>query len=105
MNQLHNVSLSFNGMATVQAGFALYQNEPNPFRETTVIGFSLPEAMSASLTVYGVTGKVLKSIEGDFVKGYNNVSLEQKEVSRSGVLYYQLDTEEFTATRKMIVIE
>jgi len=103
-DQLHDVSLSFGGTATVEAGFALYQNEPNPFKESTVIGFSLPESMSANLTVYDVTGKVLKSIEGDFVKGYNQVSLDQKEVSTSGVLYYQLDTEDYTATRKMIII-
>jgi hypothetical protein len=88
-----------------QAGFYLYQNEPNPFSENTKIGFDLPEGMEASITVYDLTGRVLKSIEGDYVKGHNEVSLDQKEVPVSGVLYYQLDTEDFTATRKMVVIE
>jgi len=67
--------------------------------------FDLPEGMEASITVYDVTGRVLKTIEADFVKGYNEVSLEQKEVPVSGVLYYQLDTQGYTTTRKMIVMD
>ena len=103
-DQIHDVSLSFtNGL--VETGFALYQNEPNPFKEATQVGFNLPEAMSATLTVYDVTGKVLKVVEGDYVKGYNQVSLKKADMKVTGVLYYQLDTEAFTATKKMIVIE
>jgi hypothetical protein len=103
-DQIHEVSLNFtNGV--VETGFALYQNEPNPFRETTQVGFNLPEALSATLTVYDVTGKVLKIVEGDYVKGYNLVSLKKSDLKVTGVLYYQLDTEAFTATKKMIVIE
>jgi hypothetical protein len=61
--------------------------------------------MHSSITLYDMTGRVVKFIEGDFVKGYNEVGLDQKEVPVSGVLYYQLDTEEYTATRRMVVIE
>jgi len=103
-DQIHEVSLGFtNGV--VETGFALYQNEPNPFKETTQVGFNLPESMSATLTVYDVTGKVLKVVDGDYVKGYNQVSLKKADLKVTGVLYYQLDTEAFTATKKMIVIE
>ena len=103
-DQIHDVSLSFTNGA-VETGFALYQNEPNPFKEVTQVGFNLPESMSATLTVYDVTGKVLKVVEGDYVKGYNQVSLKKADLKVTGVLYYQLDTEAFTATKKMIVIE
>ena len=101
-DQIHDVSLSFTNGA-VETGFALYQNEPNPFKEVTQVGFNLPESMSATLTVYDVTGKVLKVVEGDYVKGYNQVSLKKSDLKVAGVLYYQLDTEAFTATKKMIV--
>ncbi len=104
-DQVHDVALNFVQGGAVQTGFALYQNEPNPFRETTLIGFNLPEAMSATITVYDVTGKVLKIVEGDYAKGYNNVNLTRSDFKVNGVLYYQLDTEAFTATKKMIVIE
>ena len=61
--------------------------------------------MSATMTIYDVTGKVLKVIEGDYTKGYNQVSIKRADLKVNGVLYYQLDTEAFTATKKMIVIE
>ncbi len=102
--QIHDVSVNFTGGVS-QAGFALLQNEPNPFMESTVVGFSLPEAMSATVTVYDVTGKVVKVVDGDYAKGYNEVTFKRADLATTGVLYYQLDTEAFTATKKMIVIE
>ncbi|MEL6988963.1 MAG: T9SS type A sorting domain-containing protein, partial [Bacteroidota bacterium] len=60
---------------------------------------------SATLTVYDVTGKVLRIVEGDYAKGYNEVTLKRNEISATGVLYYQLDTEDYSATKKMIIIE
>ena len=36
--------------------FVLYQNTPNPFGESTLITFDLPETLSGSLTVFDVTG-------------------------------------------------
>ncbi|MCB0669648.1 MAG: T9SS type A sorting domain-containing protein [Saprospiraceae bacterium] len=103
-NELLGVAVNFNGSA-VEQGFALYQNRPNPFKETTAIGFVLPESSDATLTVYDVTGKVLKVVEGSYIKGYNEVSLQKSELNATGILYYQLDSEAFTATRKMVVID
>ncbi len=100
-----NVALAFGQETQIQDGFALYQNRPNPFNENTAIGFDLPEASSASLTIYDVAGKVIKVVEGDFVKGYNEIAITRKDLNVAGVLYYQLDSESFTATRKMVVID
>ncbi len=85
--------------------YALYQNEPNPFSNNTVVGFELPEAGSATLTVLDVTGKVLKVIAGDYVQGYNELELSKSDFGSAGVYYYQLDSGDFTATKKMIIIE
>ncbi len=84
---------------------ALYQNEPNPFDEITVIGFDLGERAGATLTVFDVTGKVILKKNIDGVKGYNTVNLAAKQLGTSGVLYYTLESGDFTATKKMIVIE
>jgi hypothetical protein len=102
--QLLNVALSFNNQV-VKGGFDLYQNTPNPFASTTVVGFYLPEATSATLTISDVQGKVVKVINGDYAKGYNQVTLKRSELGASGVLYYRLDTATDTATRKMILVD
>jgi len=99
---LKDVSLRFGGN---DSGFALYQNTPNPYAGQTVIGFKLPEASKATLSVYDVTGKVLKVVEGEYNQGYNEVKLKGSDLNATGVLYYQLDTKTYTATKKMIVIE
>jgi subtilisin-like proprotein convertase family protein len=85
--------------------FELLQNQPNPFKAETTIGFTLPYNTFASIEITDATGRLLKVIEGDFVKGYNEVTLTKNELSAAGVLYYQLETTEFTATRKMIIID
>lgn len=84
-------------------GFTLYQNHPNPFEGYTVIGFDLPEAAAGRLLIYEVTGKVVKEIQGEFVKGYNEVTLTRDELSSAGMLYYQLETDRFVATKKMVI--
>ena len=85
--------------------FALYQNRPNPFAGQTVIEFKLPQAMTAQITIYDVNGRVLKTYEGDYGKGFNQVNVDADDLPTKGMIYYQLDTDRFTATRRMILIE
>ncbi len=102
--ELMNVALDFNAGATA-AAFGLQQNTPNPFNGETVIGFNLPEAGLATLTVMDVQGKVLTSIEREGVKGYNQVTINARTLGATGVLYYQLESSDNIATKKMIIID
>ena len=103
-NELLNVALSFNNNL-VTGAFDLYQNTPNPFASVTTIGFYLPEATSATLTISDVQGKVVKVIKGDYSKGYNTVKLNRSDIGAAGVLSYRLDTDSDSATRKMILVD
>ena len=85
--------------------FKLYQNRPNPFNDKTIISFVLPEDGFAKVTIFDISGRVLKLVEGDFVKGYNEVEINSNDVSASGVLYYKLESAENTATMKMIILD
>jgi hypothetical protein len=87
------------------AGYELYQNEPNPFIGETVIGFNLPEAGNATITIYDVTGKVIEVLSDNYAIGYNSVSINRNTISTSGVLYYKLESGDFIATKKMIILE
>jgi hypothetical protein len=88
--------------STEEVGFELYQNEPNPFEDKTVIGFRLPMAASATLTVYDESGRVVFTQQGDYSKGYNAMVLDRSLLKTSGVLYYTLATATASATRKMV---
>ncbi len=105
LGDLLDVGLLFHDAAASQSGFALHQNIPNPFQERTTIGFDLPETTRAVLTVYDLSGREWKRIEGRYEKGFNQVVVETHDLPVSGVLYYKLETGQYTATRKMILLE
>jgi hypothetical protein len=100
-----DVALRFNGQTIAGVGFELYQNEPNPFVSKTAIGFHLPEAAEATLTVYDETGRVLYTQTGDFNQGYNSIVLDKALANYNGLLYYQLESAGNSATRKMIQVK
>jgi hypothetical protein len=102
--EILDVALNFGSVATEHSlEYALYQNEPNPFASQTLIGFDLPEALYATLTVFDLHGRVIHRIEGDFVQGFNQVTLKAKELSVAGAYYYRLNAGDFTATKKLIL--
>ena len=100
-----NVNLRFKGNLLTEGEFALFQNEPNPFRDITVIGFNLPASTRATLTVYDMAGKVLHEVSGDYSKGYNAIHLNRADIRGNGMLYYSLETTTDKATRRMILID
>ncbi len=95
-----------NGQTVVNSlGFELYQNEPNPVKTSTAIRFYLPTAAAATLTVSDASGRLIKTVKGDFAKGYNSINLQRAELPASGVLFYQLETPSGSATKRMIAID
>jgi len=100
------VALHFNGSVSIpNTKFALYQNTPNPFRAQTSIGFNLPKATAATLTVYDVAGKKIYQQLINGKAGYNDVLLDAQNLGLSGLIYYTLETETDHAERKMILID
>lgn len=106
--QVMGVNLNFQNAASGVAGngFELFQNRPNPFNANTTIGFNLPEAGNATITIYDMTGKVIRVIDNDFARGYNEVQVNASELGTTpGVLYYELKTTYATATKKMVLLK
>jgi hypothetical protein len=96
--------LSTEGGSISSSAFELMQNNPNPFQNATTIGFILEESASTTLTIFDVTGKALVEKKLNGSKGYNEITLSNTDIGSSGILYYQLESGQNLATRKMIVI-
>jgi hypothetical protein len=90
--------------AAADAVFGLDQNNPNPFSTITTIGFTLPEAGKATLTVYDIAGKVLKVISGSYPKGRSELTLSSDEINAQGVMFYELESNGQKSTKKMIYL-
>lgn len=100
-----NIALEFVNETPSTNTFELYQNRPNPVNGTTIIGFDLPKAQSANLTIYDINGKKLMNFEKEFVAGRNEIELSSNKFPISGVWYYELSTEGYHAIKKMVVIK
>ena len=104
LNTIETPQLIYRDLNGNENRFELYQNMPNPFSSTTEIKFILPSATQATLTITDITGKVIKVVNGQFVKGMNSIVLSSEDFDVSGFLYYTLKTTEHKATRKMVLV-
>jgi hypothetical protein len=85
--------------------YTLYQNEPNPFSESTIIGFTLPEANNYDLTIFDLSGRIVKEYNSEGKSGFNRIKVSKKDIGLPGVYYYKLKSGNFTDTKKMIIIK
>jgi hypothetical protein len=102
--EIREVVISTRGDITAIAENNLYQNEPNPFKDQTMIRFELAEEGAVLFTVTDVTGKTLKVVNTIGAKGMNLLPLDTDDLGVTGLLYYTIESGEFTATKKMIVV-
>ncbi len=77
----------------------LYQNVPNPFSKVTRIPFFLPEDAEVKLSIRHINGQLVKSIEGNYEKGNNDIILQN--IPR-GIYYYTLEVDRYLITKKMV---
>ena len=90
---------------------ALWQNYPNPFNPETTISFDLDSEAMISLTIYDLTGQVVRTlVEGQTMAvGHYQSLWDGRDESGvrvgSGVYFYQLQTGDFTAMKKMTLLQ
>ncbi len=83
----------------------LYQNYPNPFNPSTTINYSLPQNTFVTLKVYNSLGQELETLVNE-EKSVGNYSV-RFDGSRfaSGIYFYRLQTENFSQTRKLLLLK
>lgn len=86
----------------VEDRFIVYGNQPNPFRDQTMIAFNLPTAQVTTLTVVDASGRTVFSEKIDGIRGMNEYIIQGAELPQTGVLYYQVATSDQTINKRMI---
>jgi Zn-dependent M28 family amino/carboxypeptidase len=85
--------------------FYLAQNFPNPFNPSTTIRFNLPKQGAVQLKVYDILGKeIALLVNKEMSAGGHLVNFNAAGLS-SGMYIYQLVTEGYTESRKMILLK
>jgi len=88
--------------------YRLEQNYPNPFNPTTKIVFYLPVKTQWNLEIVNITGQTIKNYSGE-TKGevtinWNGENSQDKSVS-SGIYFYTIITEDYSESKKMILLK
>ena len=85
--------------------FALNQNYPNPFNPSTIISFNLVDATNVSLKVFNILGQeVTALINQKMTQGLHQVQFNSENL-QSGTYYYRIETDNYSETRKMILLK
>ncbi len=103
-NDLEVLDIELNVRGIENADFVLYQNVPNPFSTQTDIQFQLPGDSKVVLRVYDVSGRELLTQTNNYTKGNHTITVTKEQLKSSSVMYYKLETEYGTASKKMIQI-
>ena len=89
----------------IPADFSMSQNFPNPFNPSTKIEFAIPKSEFVNLTVYNVLGKIVTTLVNEQKQAGNyEIHFDGSEIP-SGVYFYRLTTNEFTSTKKMMLVK
>ena len=93
----------------------LMQNFPNPFNPETWIPYYLADAASVTVRIYNVKGELIRSIDvGKQAAGaytnrqraaYWDGKTDAGQSVASGVYFYQLLADDFSETRRMVVMK
>lgn len=93
----------------VIGGYSLGQNYPNPFNPSSCIDFDVPRASQVKLVVYNILGRKIKTlVDQKLGAGHRSVTWDAKDDQgtqvASGIYFYQLKAEEFSLTKRMLLL-
>ena len=90
---------------TLPEGYYLYGNYPNPFNPSTTIKFTIPEKGFVTLSVYDILGKEVSTlVSSQKNQGTYEIRFDASGLA-SGLYFYKITVNNFTAVKKMILIK
>jgi len=85
--------------------FSLHPIYPNPFNNTANISFDLPREVTGRLVVYDVLGRMTNTLyDGKLAAGTHSMQFNGNGLS-SGTYFVRLETPDFSATQKAVLLK
>lgn len=85
-------------------GFALGQNQPNPFLSSTEIELTLPEADHVRMRVFDTMGRVVATlVDGQMAAGDHRIAFNAGDLA-AGVYVYSVEVNGYGTTRRMAIV-
>jgi photosystem II stability/assembly factor-like uncharacterized protein len=94
-----------NSNGEIPKSYSLSQNYPNPFNPVTKIAFQLAKPGNVKLAVYDFLGREVLTLVNDYKQaGSYDFDFNASSLS-SGTYFYRIESNDFTATKKMTLIK
>lgn len=84
--------------------YKLEQNYPNPFNPSTTIQFSIPEQIFVKLEVFNTLGEKVSTLVSEELNAGNYNYEWNSENHSSGIYYYTLTANNFSQTKKFVLL-
>jgi hypothetical protein len=90
--------------------FSLSDNYPNPFNPATRIEYTIPKQTRIELTVFDILGRTVRTLvdankqAGSYTAVWDGLDATGKRVA-SGIYFYRLKADDFTETKKMVLLK
>jgi hypothetical protein len=85
--------------------YELYQNYPNPFNPTTTLRYSIPKDGVVTLKIYNILGQKVAVLVNEYQKANDyQIQFDSKGLA-SGVYIYRLQVNDFSQSKKMILLK
>ncbi len=104
-NPTGNIIGIININSEISNEFSLSQNYPNPFNPSTKIQFALPKSSFAKLVIYDALGRELKTIVSEQLNAGTYEADWNASNYPSGVYFYKLSAEDYSGTKKMVLVK
>ncbi len=96
--------------AELPSEYALKQNYPNPFNPETRIDYALPRSGHVTVSIYNALGqetvRLVDEAQSAGTYSVNWAGLDQSSNPvASGVYFYRIATEDYSASRKMVLLK
>lgn len=96
--------IPFNDQNSQPLSLELLQNHPNPFNPITRIEYTLPKDMFVKLLIFNILGEeVIRLVDGYQTAGVKSVEFDASKLP-SGMYMYQLWTNKYCETKKMLLL-
>lgn len=83
----------------------LFQNYPNPFNSKTIIRFQVNNSKLTTIKIYNILGKEIYSHINEKLNPGTYEILFDGSLLSSGIYFYELNTDGFSETKKLVLIK
>jgi hypothetical protein len=109
-NSVEEANLGAFKVEALPTVFALEQNYPNPFNPTTTIRYAIPKQAGVELVIINLNGQIVRTLVNEAQRAdFYNVVWDGRnnrgEEVGSGIYFYRLQADKFSAIKKLMLVK